>query len=86
MTIKTDVIYSADIYCTRVYDLEGMFTEEQEEFIKKIFLSKEKPSDEEWKQYEDFLDYIYRHAKYEEYDDDIYYGDLLEETVSEIEE
>ena len=88
MKLITNVIYKATAYCTRIYDVEDIITEEEKEILKRAFNGEYlKFTQEEWKQYNGItLKLKNENAEFEEYEDEIYFEHLLDEKIEGIEE
>lgn len=84
MTIFTEVTYTADAYGTRKYETEGILTEEEEKRLEELY-NKEERSDAETDEMYELLDMVIGTGDpYDEWEDDIEYYDLVDETFSEV--
>lgn len=84
MTIFTEVTYTANAYGTRKYETEGILTEEEEKKLKELYNKEERSSEETNEMYE-LLDMVIDTGDpYDEWEDDIEYYDLVDETFSEV--
>ena len=83
MTIFTEVTYTADVYGTRRYETEGILTEEEEKRLEELYNKEERSSEEIDEMYELVDMVIGTGDPYDEWEDDIEYYDLVDETFSE---
>jgi len=88
MKLVTNVIYGATAYCTRIYDVEDILTKEEKELLKKY--SNGEHSDftqEEFEKCDEIMSKVLdANIDFEEYEEDVYFDDLLDETIDSIEE
>ena len=86
MKLVTNVTYGATVYCTRIYDIEDILTKEEKDILKRYSNGEySKFTPEEWKQYNEIMSKAWD-GDFEEYEEDVYFDDLLDETIDSIEE
>lgn len=86
MKLVTNVTYGATVYCTRIYDVKDILIEEEKELLKRYSNGEHsKFTPEEWKQYNEIMSKVWD-GDFEEYEEDVYFDDLLDETIDSIEE
>ena len=83
MTIFFLVFYTANAYGTRKYETEGILTEEEEKRLEELYNKEERSSEEIDEMYELVDMVIGTGDPYDEWEDDIEYYDLVDETFSE---
>lgn len=88
MKLITNVTYGATVYCTRIYDVGDILTEEEKNILKRYSNGeRSKFTPEEWKQYNEIMSKVWdEDADFEEYEEDVCFDDLLDETIDSIEE
>lgn len=84
MLIYTDTTYTADVYGTREYNTKDILTEEEEQELIMLYNKEERSDDETDKMYELIDKVITTGEIYDEWEDEISYYDLVDETFREI--
>lgn len=84
MTIFTEVTYTANVYGTRKYETKGILTEEEEKRLEELY-NKEERSDAEIDELRELLDMVISTSDpSDEWEDDVDYYDLVDESFSEV--
>lgn len=84
MTIFTEVTYTANVYGTRKYETKGILTEEEEKRLEELY-NKEERSDAEIDELRELLDMVIGTGDpSDEWEDDVEYYDLVDESFSEV--